>query len=321
MIPAATGAPAQNLPLTPVLHLVPELQPVQTVEASTLAHITDGDILATFHDWMTRRNLSPQTIRLWVETRARFAEWLGKCTLYATTDDIEEWLWEVQPDLAPASRAAYRKALRAFFQWSVREGHIDVDPTDRVPTPKLPVYRPYPMLTPMLLRAIDTADVEMRAWICLGCYQGLRVAEMSSLLWADVNDENLTVMGKGRKQRTVPTHPQALEAMRALSFTDDLVLGGTTPQKISHYGTTFLRGIGARSTRPMHSLRAWYATELYRASGFDLLLVRDMLGHTSTDITALYVGVGDDAAAKAVSVLHVGPKPTTPRGKWMPLSE
>lgn len=263
-----------------------------------------GDTVGNeYQKYMQRRNLSPRTIRLWTETKARFATWLGRCTLTATHREIEEWLWEAQPDLAPASRHAYRKGLRSFYQWAIREGILDVDPTDRVPTPNLPTYRPHPMPTPLLITALNTANTEMRAWLCLGCYQGLRVAEMSSLLWSDVDDQNITVMGKGRKQRTVPSHPAALEAIRALPVNGSRVLGGSNSQKISHHGSVFLKALGVTSQRPMHSLRAWYATELYRASGFDLLLVRDMLGHGSTDTTAIYVGVADGAAAAAVSKL------------------
>ncbi len=258
-----------------------------------------------YHKWMQQRNLSPETVKLWDGVHCRFADWYDHDILKAGSSDIEEWLWEVNPHLAASSRHTYRKALRSYYQWAMRDGLIVADPTDKVPAPKLPTYRPHPMPTELLHKALIAATTTMRALICLGCYQGLRVAEMASLLWADVNHQDITVVGKGRKQRTLPSHPDTLDALWELPRDGPKVMSGMASQTISVTGAAFLRSLGVRSARPMHSLRAWYATELYRASGFDLLLVRDMLGHGSTNTTALYVGLADGAATRAVLKLKV----------------
>lgn len=44
-----------------------------------------------------------------------------------------------------------------------------------------------------------------------------------------------------------------------------------------------------------HSLRHWYATEVYRASGGDLLLTQRLLGHASLATIAIYAEPTKDA--------------------------
>jgi len=255
-----------------------------------------------FEQWMRRRNLTQPTIKLWGNVNRRFAGWHGD-PLNATHVDIEAWLWVEQPHVAPATRMSYRKGLRAYYQWALREGLVTVDPTDAVPVPQVPHHRPRPIPTALLREALTAATPKVRATLCLGCYQGLRTAEMAALRVDDVTDTTLTVWGKGRKQRSVPLHDDTKTALAAIATPGELVLGGITGAWVSVRGSRFLHGLGWDHPRPMHSLRAWYATSLYRESGKDLFLVRDMLGHSSTDLTALYVGIADGAAAAAVSRL------------------
>lgn len=40
-----------------------------------------------------------------------------------------------------------------------------------------------------------------------------------------------------------------------------------------------------------HSFRKWYATEIYRANGFDIALVQRLLQHSSAAVTQRYIGI------------------------------
>ena len=40
-----------------------------------------------------------------------------------------------------------------------------------------------------------------------------------------------------------------------------------------------------------HSFRKWYATEIYRNSGYDVALVQRLLQHSSSAITQRYIGI------------------------------
>lgn len=40
-----------------------------------------------------------------------------------------------------------------------------------------------------------------------------------------------------------------------------------------------------------HSFRKWYATEIYKANGFDIALVQHLLQHSSAAVTQRYIGI------------------------------
>jgi integrase len=40
-----------------------------------------------------------------------------------------------------------------------------------------------------------------------------------------------------------------------------------------------------------HSFRKWYATEIYKSSGFDIALVQRLLQHSSASVTQRYIGI------------------------------
>lgn len=40
-----------------------------------------------------------------------------------------------------------------------------------------------------------------------------------------------------------------------------------------------------------HSFRKWYATEIYKANGFDIALVQRLLQHSTAAVTQRYIGI------------------------------
>lgn len=50
-----------------------------------------------------------------------------------------------------------------------------------------------------------------------------------------------------------------------------------------------------------HSFRKWYATDIYEASGHDIVLVQQLLQHSSPNITRRYIGISDEKIEKAIA--------------------
>lgn len=50
-----------------------------------------------------------------------------------------------------------------------------------------------------------------------------------------------------------------------------------------------------------HSFRKWYATDIYEASGHDIVLVQELLQHSSTAITRRYIGLSDEKVERAIA--------------------
>jgi len=50
-----------------------------------------------------------------------------------------------------------------------------------------------------------------------------------------------------------------------------------------------------------HSFRKWYATDIYNASGHDIILVQHLLQHSSPATTRRYIGMSDDKIESAIA--------------------
>ena len=49
-----------------------------------------------------------------------------------------------------------------------------------------------------------------------------------------------------------------------------------------------------------HSFRKWYATEIYKANGFDIALVQRLLQHSSAATTQRYIGIEPQRIEQAI---------------------
>lgn len=50
-----------------------------------------------------------------------------------------------------------------------------------------------------------------------------------------------------------------------------------------------------------HSFRKWYATDIYNASGHDIILVQQLLQHSSPMITRRYIGISEEKVESAIA--------------------
>lgn len=161
-----------------------------------------------------------------------------------------------------------------------------------------------------------------RAIVLVMVLGGLRAAEVRSLRLADVDMglRRIRVVGKGNKERVVPVDDvfftecaAYLRAERpAACATPEcfvVLRGPTRGQAMTEAGMRKIFRIhressGAVRVRP-HRLRHTYGTELASA-GVDLLVLRELMGHSSPETTARYVHLSSGtlaaefAAARAV---------------------
>ena len=49
-----------------------------------------------------------------------------------------------------------------------------------------------------------------------------------------------------------------------------------------------------------HSFRKWYATEIYKANGYDIALVQRLLQHSSAAVTQRYIGIEPQRIEEAI---------------------
>lgn len=113
--------------------------------------------------------------------------------------------------LAPSTANDYYRALRTFFNWLEREEFIKITPMRKIRSPKVPskIMRPFTRedIDNLLLLCSGHrfVDIRNRAIILLFLDTGLRLFELASIQYNDVDFEHETiiVMGKGGKERVV----------------------------------------------------------------------------------------------------------------------
>ncbi len=124
--------------------------------------------------------------------------------------------------LARATIARQVAALRCYFSWLVRQGRLGADPARTLRAPsgggRLPRVLSKGEMASLLEVGADSAvDRRDLAVLELLYAAGLRVSELCGLDRGDIDlrGRTVTVLGKGGKQRRVPVHDAAVDALRA----------------------------------------------------------------------------------------------------------
>jgi integrase/recombinase XerC len=281
------------------------------------------------------RDLTAHTVRAYVADVAGLLEH----TRRLGHDDVSEldlrtlrsWLANQQTRGKSRTTLARRAtAARVFTAWLARTGRVELDAGASLASPKARRSLP-PVLRSDEARDLIKAAAELAddgsptglrdvAMLELLYATGIRVGELVGLDIDDVDRERLVVrvLGKGRKERSVPYgHPaaQALDRWLALGRPQLRVEGaggalflGARGRRIDQRAVRTLvhRRIaevpGAPDIGP-HGLRHTAATHLLEG-GADLRSVQELLGHASLATTQLYTHVTTDRLRKAYRQAH-----------------
>jgi integrase/recombinase XerC len=288
------------------------------------------DLAAARLRWLaylaTERRLSPKTVEAYDRDATAFLRFLtGHLGAPPTLDDVASLApRDVRAFLAARrgdglkARSMMRAlaANRAFARFLQREGHGASAALAAVRGPKVPQSLPKP-LAPEAARR--TADVTSRVgdtrepWIlardaavlALLYGAGLRISEALGILRRDApvsGQDVLTVVGKGRKTRSVPIIPAVASAVEDYLALCPYALAPDGPLFVGQRGKALspriiqlameqLRGaLGLPDTATPHALRHSFATHLLGRGG-DLRSIQELLGHASLSTTQIYTKV------------------------------
>jgi len=148
---------------------------------------------------------------------------------------------------------------------------------------------------------------------------GLRVSEIANLKVEDLylkrGQSSIYVKkGKGGKDRVVDIgsnlKKQILDFLDYRTMNTPYLFPSERGEKMSRSGIQqVFKKWGKKANIPshysIHSLRHTYATNLYKASGYNLRLVQKQLGHSSPSITQVYADVMNTDVEEALKNLEL----------------
>jgi len=259
------------------------------------------------------------------EVLSRLEDWLGTTLgitdlLEVTRTELAAWRATLTcPPYRPNTVRVYVTHVMGFYRWSVDEELLEMDPARRLPRPKLQSGLPRPASERDLMRAVSLAEGRIRVWLVLAGWEGLRAHSIARSAREDVQLEGSSptwlvspYAGKGGKSYAVPLAKFTIEVLeewgglprRGWNFPrQDGRLGHISPSRLDQICNKHLRDCGLNIT--LHQLRHRFGTEFHRASGRDLLLTAEAMGHTNVQHTRGYAAVTADEAAAAVNALPV----------------
>ena len=243
---------------------------------------------------------------------------------------IRLWMGELsEKGISRNSIARKVAAVRSFFKYCFKRGYVQKNPAHLLIVPKkekrLPVTVTHGDIQNMMELADDnTPEIQQeRAILELFYSTGIRLRELVNL---DVNDVDMrksqvTVLGKGNKQRVIPIGKKAVEAYKnhlktrtelltSASENDDkkalfvATRGGRIyPRKVQRIIEKYLTKTSEVTQKSPHTLRHSFATHMLDA-GADIRMIKEFLGHTDLNSTQIYGHQSMERLQKVYSKAH-----------------
>ena len=260
---------------------------------------------------IARQEVAPITVSGTRRNLLRVSRLLGDPDARSLTrSDVERWMGA--SGLAPSSLRTRLSQLRGMFQWAVREGYVEHDPTAGLRGPRQPRQLP---------RGMPSNDVRATLAVCpdprsvlivlLMVQEGLRRKEVAGLNVEDIDraEQLMIIRGKGGHERVLPISNETLAALRVYLNSAPATAGPLvrsqldgrsrlSPSQVGRKVSDWMLEAGVKQRaydgRSGHALRHTAATDMLRA-GAHLRDVQAALGHASIATTQRYLPwvVGD----------------------------
>jgi integrase/recombinase XerC len=281
------------------------------------------NVTAFLEHLVVERRASPNTLdgyRRDLEALAGWATTHGFDIATLTGEQLRAFVAaEHRRGLSPTSLQRRLSACRSFYRWLLKHGVIAASPALAVKAPKARRRLPQ-VLDPDEAKALVEVPTDAplglrdRALLELFYSSGLRLSELCALRWHDLQLEDglVTVLGKGRKQRSVPVGSHARAALAAWRAdqrpaADAPVFPGRngplTPRAVQLRLRNLAQRQGLFKRVHPHLLRHSFASHVLESSG-DLRGVQELLGHADIATTQIYTHLDFQHLAKVYDAAH-----------------
>lgn len=271
------------------------------------------------------RNASEHTCRNYALDLAQFFAFFGHHRLSAISPlDIRRFVVDLSTR-RQARRTIARKlsCLRSFFRFLCREGTLEHNPAQAIPTPRLERRLPSFLDERQVTRLLGAPPTKTwqglrdRALLETLYSTGIRVSELTGLNRDDLDEISGTVLirGKGKKERLCPIGETALNTIRTYlikrpkklrvpyAIFVSQKLTRLTVRHVDRLIARYVRLAGLPASISPHSLRHSFATHLLDR-GADLRSVQELLGHASLSTTQIYTHITPQRLKKVYDQAH-----------------
>ena len=263
------------------------------------------------------RGYSNNTVTAYKTDITQFFDKVNKKESLVVRDDVLKYISLLNKE-GYTSKSISRKltAVKEYYKYLtvISDGKIN-NPTVLIKSPKLPIKVPVYLEESEIEQMMELTKDNPRKHLIISLlyYTGLRVSELCNLKAKDVSESSLNVLGKGNKQRVLPTPTKLKDAISSLKKTlreDDYLFRSHISSKkgITRDGVYKLIqevgskcGINKEKLHP-HALRHSTATSMLN-KGVDIRVIQEVLGHSNLSTTAIYASVSMNNKINAINVL------------------
>lgn len=280
------------------------------------------------------KNFSKHTIRAYNSDILSFLIWLNDTPVSATNHTkLKDYLVFIQKfNYSKTTLSRKIASIRTFYRYLYRENVIESNPVNSVHAPKRNKSLPKFLSSVEIEQILNNIKIETpagyrnRVILELLYATGMRVSELGDLNFGSLNlEENeITVLGKGNKERIVLVSTRAKEFLQKyINTVRFMIPENTQPPQTNENSPVFINKTGyrlqAQSIRTAlndivkrielpkkvtpHVFRHSFATKLLE-NGADLRVVQELLGHASISNTQIYTHVSTERLKSVYDKTH-----------------
>jgi site-specific recombinase XerC len=190
---------------------------------------TQIDIPALLPSWqrsLRAARRSPRTVQSYTEAAEQLSDFLvrkGMPTAVASIrrEHVEAFVEDLDTRFKPTTVGVRFRSLQQMFRWMLEEGEITTNPMERMRSPRVPEDPPS-VLSDAELRALlkvcegsDFAARRDTAILRVFIDTGARLSEITNVNMHDIDldDQTVTVLGKGSRIRVLPIGAKSVKAL------------------------------------------------------------------------------------------------------------
>jgi len=285
-------------------------------------------------DWIIHeRRLSEKTVKSYKTDLSIFLqhlkEYKNKSINFSDLErldqsDLTSWFYKrINSGISHRSNARSLSSIKSFLHFLIKKKIIKYSLFMRIKGPKFNSNLPRPLSHNQVSKIFKNIVENKQKWvgmrdlsiILLMWGYGLRISEVLNLKLSDLQSNDLSIFGKGKKTRLIPIAEEVSMFLKQMikkcpfefdenNFIFVGIRGKKLKAEIIQKEIRRLRNsfMLPDNTTP-HSLRHTFATELLE-NMVDLRVIQEILGHSSLSTTQKYTKVSSDRLRDVISKNH-----------------